>query len=130
MLAAGLGSWLWRRRACSVPGRAKAFQTSAGNAQGPPRAARGRVRLVMPRRTRMPALRAASAMASTGTPVSVAMGLIPTTMPGLLRQLRGTVIPEPRRDQLHRDAWALWRRRQYRAQQASQRWHAYADELP
>jgi SRSO17 transposase len=58
-------------------------------------------------------------------------GLIPVTVPGLLRQLRGTVIPEPRRDKPHRDAWALWRRRhQYRAQQAHQRWHAYADQVP
>jgi SRSO17 transposase len=58
-------------------------------------------------------------------------GLIPVTMPELLRQLRGTVIPEPRRDKPHRDAWTLWRRRhQYRAQQAHRRWHAYADELP
>jgi SRSO17 transposase len=57
--------------------------------------------------------------------------LIPVTMPELLRQLRGTVIPEPRRDKPHRDAWALWRRRhQYGAQQAHQRWHAYADETP
>jgi SRSO17 transposase len=59
------------------------------------------------------------------------LGLIPVTMPELLRQLRGTVIPEPRRDKPHRDAWTLWRRRhQYQAQQAHQRWHAYADELP
>ena len=58
-------------------------------------------------------------------------GLIPVTMPELLRQLRGTAIPEPRRDKPHRDTWTLWRRRhQYRAQQARQRWHAYADELP
>jgi SRSO17 transposase len=57
--------------------------------------------------------------------------LIPVTVPELLRQLRGTVIPDPRRDRPHRDAWALWRRRhQYRAQQAHQRWHAYADETP
>ena len=57
--------------------------------------------------------------------------LIPVTVPELLRQLRGTVIPEPRRDRPHRDAWALWRRRhQYRAQQAHQRWHVYADETP
>ena len=43
----------------------------------------------------------------------------------------GIVIPEPRRDKQHRDAWALWRRRhQYDAQQARQRWHAYADEVP
>ncbi len=57
--------------------------------------------------------------------------LIPVTVPELLRQLRGTVIPDPRRDKPHRDAWALWRRRhQYSAQQAHQRWHAYADETP
>ena len=38
---------------------------------------------------------------------------------------------EPRRDQSHRDAWALWRcRHQYGARQAHQRWHAYADETP
>lgn len=57
--------------------------------------------------------------------------LIPVTIPELLRQLRGTVIPEPCRDQAHRDAWSLWRRRhQYHARQAHQRWHAYADKLP
>jgi SRSO17 transposase len=57
--------------------------------------------------------------------------LIPVTVPELLRQLRGIVIPEPRRDKPHRNAWTLWRRRrQYRARQAHQRWHAYADELP
>jgi hypothetical protein len=62
---------------------------------------------------------------------ATALGLIPVTIPELLRQLRGTVIPEPRRDKAHRGAWALWRRRhQYPAQQAHQRWHAYADELP
>jgi len=61
---------------------------------------------------------------------AAALGLIPVTIPELLRQLRGTVIPEPRRDKPHRAAWALWRRRhQYQAQQAHQRWHAYADEL-
>jgi hypothetical protein len=60
-----------------------------------------------------------------------ALGLIPVTIPELLRQLRGTVIPDPRRDRDHRDAWALWRRRhQYHAQLAHQRWHAYADEVP
>jgi SRSO17 transposase len=59
------------------------------------------------------------------------LGLIPVTLPELLRQLRGTVIPEPRRDMAYRDAWTLWRRRhQYQAQQAHQRWHAYADEPP
>jgi SRSO17 transposase len=62
---------------------------------------------------------------------TAALGLIPVTIPELLRRLRGTVIPEPRRDQAHRDAWELWRRRhQYQAQQAHQRWHAYADEIP
>ena len=62
---------------------------------------------------------------------AAAPGLIPVTIPELLRQLRGTVIPEPRRDKAHRGARALWRRRhQYQAQQAHQRWHAYADELP
>ena len=60
---------------CSAPGRVKAFQTSVGNAPGPPRAARGWARPVMPCRTRMPALRAAAARASTGTPVSAAMSL-------------------------------------------------------
>jgi hypothetical protein len=54
-----------------------------------------------------------------------------SAVPELLRQLRGTVIPEPRRDKPHRDAWALWRRRhQNGARQAHQRWHAYADETP
>jgi SRSO17 transposase len=57
--------------------------------------------------------------------------LIPVTVPELLRQLRGTVIPDPRRDKAHRDAWTLWRRRhQYRARQAHQRWHDCADEIP
>ena len=59
------------------------------------------------------------------------LGLIPVTIPELLRQLRGTVIPGPCRDNAHRDTWTLWRRRhQYQAQQAHQRWHAYADEPP
>jgi hypothetical protein len=39
------------------------------------------------------------------------LDLIPVTVPELLRQLRGAVIPEPRRDKPHRDAWTLWRRR-------------------
>jgi SRSO17 transposase len=57
--------------------------------------------------------------------------LIPVTVPELLRQLRGTVIPDPRRDRDHRDAWTRWRRHhQYGAQRAHQRWHAYADEIP
>ena len=57
--------------------------------------------------------------------------LIPVTIPELLRQLRDTVIPGPRRDRAHRDAWSLWRRRhQYKARQAHQRWNAYADKAP
>ena len=60
-----------------------------------------------------------------------ALGLIPVTIPELLRQLRGTVIPEPCRDKPHREAWTLWRRRhQYQAQQAHRRWNAYADASP
>ena len=59
------------------------------------------------------------------------LGLIPVTIPELLRHLRGTVIPEPCRDKAHRDAWSLWRRRhQYQAQQAHQRWNAYAETTP
>jgi SRSO17 transposase len=57
--------------------------------------------------------------------------LIPVTVPELLRQLRGTVIPDPRRDKAHRDGWTRWRRHhQYGARRAHQRWHAYADEVP
>ena len=62
---------------------------------------------------------------------TAALGLIPITVPELLRQLRGTVIP-----------WALPRQGPPRrmvplatpppvpARQAHQRWHAYADEPP
>jgi SRSO17 transposase len=76
-------------------------------------------------------LAVAAALQRTRDGNAAALGLIPVTIPELLRQLRGTVIPEPRRDQAHRDGWSLWRRRhQYRAQQAHRRWHAYADELP
>jgi SRSO17 transposase len=54
--------------------------------------------------------------------------LIPVTVPELLRLLRGTVIPPPRRDRAHRLHWSTWRRRhQHRARQAHQRWNAYAD---
>ncbi|HLI50728.1 MAG TPA: transposase [Thermomicrobiaceae bacterium] len=57
--------------------------------------------------------------------------LIPVTVPELLRPLRGTVIPWPHRDQEHCETWSLWRRHhQYRARQAHQRWHAYADGVP
>ena len=49
-------------------------------------------------------------------------GLIPVTVPELLRLLRDTVIPPPRRDRTHRLHWSAWRRRhQYRARQARQR---------
>ena len=55
-------------------------------------------------------------------------GLIPITAPELLRLLRDTVIPPPRRDRAHRLHWSFWRRRhQHRARQAHQRWNAYAE---
>ena len=58
-------------------------------------------------------------------------GLIPITVPELLRLLRDTVIPPPRRDRAHRLHWSTWRRRhQHRARQAHQRWHAYAETTP
>jgi SRSO17 transposase len=58
-------------------------------------------------------------------------GLIPVTIPEMLRMLRGTVVPPPRRDHAHRQHWSQWRRRhQYRAGQAHRRWNAYADATP
>jgi SRSO17 transposase len=58
-------------------------------------------------------------------------GLIPVTVPELLRLLRGIVIPPPRRDRPHRLHWSAWRRRhQHRARQAHQRWNAYAETTP
>jgi len=55
-------------------------------------------------------------------------GLIPVTVPELLRLLRDIVIPPPRRDRPHRLHWSAWRRRhQHRARQAHQRWNAYAE---
>jgi SRSO17 transposase len=58
-------------------------------------------------------------------------GLIPVTVPELLRLLRDTVIPPPRRDRPHRLHWSAWRRRhQHRARQAHQRWNAYAETTP
>jgi SRSO17 transposase len=58
-------------------------------------------------------------------------GLIPITIPELLRLLRDTVIPPPRRDRPHRLHWPAWRRRhQHRARQAHQRWNAYAETTP
>ena len=59
------------------------------------------------------------------------MGLIPVTIPEMLRMLRGTAIPPPRRDHAHRQHWSLWRRRhQYRASQARRGWNACADATP
>ena len=58
-------------------------------------------------------------------------GLIPVTVPELLRLLRGIVIPPPRRDRAHRLHWSEWRRRhQHRARQAHQRWNTYAETTP
>ena len=58
-------------------------------------------------------------------------GLIPVTVPELLRLLRGTVIAPPRRDRAHRLHWSDWRRRhQHRARQGHQRWNAYAETAP
>jgi hypothetical protein len=58
-------------------------------------------------------------------------GLIPVTVPELLRLLRDTVIPPPRRDRAHRLHWSDWRRRhQHRARQAHRRWNAYAEATP
>ena len=57
--------------------------------------------------------------------------LIPITVPELLRLLRDTIIPPPRRDRDHRLHWSAWRRRhQHRACQAHRRWNAYAETLP
>jgi SRSO17 transposase len=57
-------------------------------------------------------------------------GLVPVTVPELLRLLRDVVIPPPRQDRAHRLHWPAWRRRQYRARQARQRWNAYAETAP
>jgi SRSO17 transposase len=58
-------------------------------------------------------------------------GLIPVTVPELLRLLRDIVIPPPRRDRAHRLYWSAWRRRhQHRARQAHRRWNAYAETTP
>ena len=58
-------------------------------------------------------------------------GLIPVTVPELLRLLRDTVIPPPRRDRAHQLHWPTWRRRrQHRARQAHRRWNAYAETAP
>jgi SRSO17 transposase len=66
-----------------------------------------------------------------GSHPSPEIGLIPLTIPELVRLLRDTVIPPPCRDKTHRQHWSQWRRRhQYRARQAHQRWNAYADTTP
>jgi SRSO17 transposase len=53
---------------------------------------------------------------------NAAAELIDITVPELLRLLRGTVIPPPRRDREHVLDWSHWRRQhQYRARQAHQR---------
>jgi hypothetical protein len=58
-------------------------------------------------------------------------GLIPVTVPELLRLLRDTAIPPPRRDRPHRLHWSIWRRRhQYCARRAHQRWNANAETTP
>jgi hypothetical protein len=63
-----------------------------------------------------------------GSPAGPEIGLIPITIPELVRLLRDSVIPSPRRDKTHRQHWSQWRRRhQYRARQAHQRWNAYAE---
>ena len=65
------------------------------------------------------------------THAALETGLIPVTIPEMLRMLRGTVIPPPCRDHPHRQRWSQWRRRhQYRASQAHRRWNAYADATP
>jgi hypothetical protein len=57
-------------------------------------------------------------------------GLIPVTVPELLRLLRGTVIP-PRRDRPHRLYWSHSRRRhQHLAREAHKCWSAYAEATP
>ena len=58
-------------------------------------------------------------------------GLIPITVPELLRLLRDTVIPPPRPDRPDRLYWSAWRRRhRHRARRADQRWNAYAETTP
>ena len=58
-------------------------------------------------------------------------GLVPITVPELLRLLRDIIISPPRRDRAHRLHWSEWRRRhQHRARQAHQRWNAYAETAP
>ena len=56
--------------------------------------------------------------------------LFPVTAPELLRQLCGTVIPASRRQGPPLRMVTKAPSHQYQTQQAHQRWHAYADEVP
>ena len=67
---------------------------------------------------------------ASGTGPASDPDLIPITIPELLRLLRGQVVPQPRRDLAHRQRWSHWRRHQYRARQARQRWNAHAEATP
>ena len=61
---------------------------------------------------------------------AIAAVMIAVTVPEMARLLRGPVIPLPHRDRAHVLHWSDWRRRhQKRAQQAHQRWNAYADTV-
>ena len=55
-------------------------------------------------------------------------GLIPVTVPELLRLLRDTVIPPPHRDRPHRLHWSAWRRRHQHRQ--AERLNATHQRLP
>jgi SRSO17 transposase len=71
---------------------------------------------------------AAATQRQHDTSPDLGTGLIPVTVPELLRLLRGAVIPPPQRDRAHRLHWSIWRRRhQHRARQAHQRWNACAE---
>ena len=81
-------------------------------------------RLHLPRRHRRPATPARRRR-------DLDAGLIPITVPELLRLLRDIDHPPPRRDRAHRLHWSDWRRRhQHRARQAHRRWNAYAETAP
>ena len=58
-------------------------------------------------------------------------GLVPVTVPELLRLLRDIVIPRPGETGPTGLHWSTWRRRhQHRARPAHQRWNAYAETTP
>jgi hypothetical protein len=74
---------------------------------------------------------AAASQRRHGADLGLDAGLIPVTIPELLRLMRGTVVPPPRQDRAHRLHWSEWRRRyQHRARQAHQRWNTYAETTP